>query len=1219
MGPYFYRRLGGVLIVGLAVVCVCAPVQAQVDTVRSADGRRMAYTAARGWVRPLATEIWTANGDGGDSHRVKVYLGEPGDLAFLPDGEGLVYLQRSLSYAVFGSHLYGGREVSLIRNRVWRIPAGGAGEAVWPLPDDLQAVRIAVSADGKRLAVCGYRGGLLDRRDPSVWVVDRIGEAALLEGDGSLEWFPDFEENFCALEGGGGVRSVSDVDGGEAPGLIGKALDQYMRGYHAMHRGDHLRVIRSGYKGAIRAFEELYKRHPAWGISKADCLDYIRSIRKQVKMKGDGRQQVVCLEHQLVVGDLVGQYARAHGQLPPTLEDLRAWAEHQASSSEEAIRERDLKALANLFRCDADPGQDRSVSYVYRPEAGPAVPVLTCFWHRGASLHLTGMPGRFRAHALPFDSGRIDSLDAAAARYLKAGAADSAVSLLEVVSHQRHKNPVSHNTYGFAALEAKDYERAEKAFKRVSSISKGKVLSRAYYGMGLIYTERPKGLYTAVHYFRDALILDREYVDARFQIARARVQLWEYDAKSDIEKVLEMDPAYADAYLLMGDYYADLIENFEQAIFWYTKYMALRPQDKNGRGRLSMAYLRVKDYDKILDILLDFILEHPAAIELMPIVAQACVKREKHDMAMSFFQSYISNLNPEERALYEEIGRFASREELDEYARTSGAKREAFLKRFWNGRDPDLSTPVNERLLEHYRRVWYARQNFAGGRQPWDMRGEVYVRFGEPDHRTSSLMMNAAQSLDVQRVKDRMARDIYGRDGSEETFIGPVFPVRSIALEARLWERDRQIRTDEGGGAQFGTVQAEEAFEQEEGEEQELDAEDREERITLSATGRERAGAAENFDLARNLLEEEVRENRLRFGKYSPVTTSGADVTTVSWESWVYTRVGGGIEITFTDEGGTGDFDYAPMPMDMNISTDQFTRFVRYAPERVFERAVATFPDFYIPEYDVVPFDFYFDVADFRGRNGHSVLEVYYGLPGTAARYLPEEGVTRLVVKRQAALVGAALDTVYRASDDLFFQTPGRQSAGALVPDVVRLEVPPGAYRLEVRARDRMSGRIGLYRKVVEVTRYAQEGLQLSDLELAWRIAVGQPLDKFSKNGLHVIPMATRMYPHGQSIFVYFEIYNLARDEFGQTKYRVEYTIRLAGGNIISRLVRTFVGKKEEVAVGYEQIGYGETETVYVELDLGETTSGRHYLKIAVMDLNKEEAVEKEASFTVSK
>jgi hypothetical protein len=239
-------------------------------------------------------------------------------------------------------------------------------------------------------------------------------------------------------------------------------------------------------------------------------------------------------------------------------------------------------------------------------------------------------------------------------------------------------------------------------------------------------------------------------------------------------------------------------------------------------------------------------------------------------------------------------------------------------------------------------------------------------------------------------------------------------------------------------------------------------------------------------------------------------------------------------------------------------------------------------------------------------------------MPGHAARYVPEGNMMRMVVRRQAALVSTTLDSVYRTSDDLVFMSPGRQ-IGSFVPDLAQLEVPPGTYRLEVRARDRLTGRLGLYRKDLVVNDYTSDRLQLSSLELAWRIAEGRPLDKFSKKGLHVIPYPTRTYGTSHSVYVYYEVYNLERDEFGQTNYRVEYAIRPMTGNVLSRLVRTITGRqKEKVTVGYDQVGLGETETVWVELTLGESRPGRHYLDVEVTDLNSGEITKRQTSFMVT-
>jgi len=235
---------------------------------------------------------------------------------------------------------------------------------------------------------------------------------------------------------------------------------------------------------------------------------------------------------------------------------------------------------------------------------------------------------------------------------------------------------------------------------------------------------------------------------------------------------------------------------------------------------------------------------------------------------------------------------------------------------------------------------------------------------------------------------------------------------------------------------------------------------------------------------------------------------------------------------------------------------------------------------------------------------------------------VPGGDVMRLMVDRQAALIPTDADTVYRRSGELDYQTSGEGgAAGGFVPDVTRFEAPPGLYRLEVRARNRLNGRLGIYRKFLRVDAYGREALAVSDPQLAWRISEDGGEEKFRKGDAHVIPMPTRAYRKGQSVFVYYEIYNLVRDEFGQTRYQVEYTIRpLEGANrsIISRLAQTLTGKKKEgVAVGYEQVGLADVEPTYVELDLGECYPARHELRVKVTDLNSGKTAAKETQFRV--
>lgn len=72
------------------------------------------------------------------------------------------------------------------------------------------------------------------------------------------------------------------------------------------------------------------------------------------------------------------------------------------------------------------------------------------------------------------------------------------------------------------------------------------------------------------------------------------------------------------------------------------------------------------------------------------------------------------------------------------------------IRGFWKHHDPTPGTAINERLLEHWERIAYARDNFNRSKQdPYgtDDRGAVYVRYGEPDLiREGNLQFNSSRA-----------------------------------------------------------------------------------------------------------------------------------------------------------------------------------------------------------------------------------------------------------------------------------------------------------------------------------------------------------------------------------------------------------------------------------------------------------------------------------------
>lgn len=119
----------------------------------------------------------------------------------------------------------------------------------------------------------------------------------------------------------------------------------------------------------------------------------------------------------------------------------------------------------------------------------------------------------------------------------------------------------------------------------------------------------------------------------------------------------------------------------------------------------------------------------------LPIQAAALQEDGRYEEALATYGRYFPLLNPEERALYQDLSLVGSKVEVKADQSRSEPDKTEFLRIFWASRDPEPGTEVNERLVEHYRRVLYARMNFFRGQWPWDRRGGIYVRYGEPDDR----------------------------------------------------------------------------------------------------------------------------------------------------------------------------------------------------------------------------------------------------------------------------------------------------------------------------------------------------------------------------------------------------------------------------------------------------------------------------------------------------
>ncbi len=115
---------------------------------------------------------------------------------------------------------------------------------------------------------------------------------------------------------------------------------------------------------------------------------------------------------------------------------------------------------------------------------------------------------------------------------------------------------------------------------------------------------------------------------------------------------------------------------------------------------------------------------------LPPLAAQNQSQKDKiqalkQEESTDYFRKWLNEdalylITDEERAVFNKL--------------TTVEEKEQFIEQFWQRRDPDIRTEVNEFKEEHYRRIAYANEWYGAGTPGWKTdRGRIYIIHGPPD------------------------------------------------------------------------------------------------------------------------------------------------------------------------------------------------------------------------------------------------------------------------------------------------------------------------------------------------------------------------------------------------------------------------------------------------------------------------------------------------------
>ena len=154
--------------------------------------------------------------------------------------------------------------------------------------------------------------------------------------------------------------------------------------------------------------------------------------------------------------------------------------------------------------------------------------------------------------------------------------------------------------------------------------------------------------------------------------------------------------------------------------------------------QLGQIYRELGDYELAVDAY-----KQGALVDLTdtwPLIelSMVFIDMRKDEEASEAFYGGLNDIQDQEHIdrLYVDCKELITKPEEEKWKDSvrSASEQLEFLKIFWKRRDPNPINPINERLIEHYRRLNFARQNYSKAFSPWyDDRGALYIRLGKPD------------------------------------------------------------------------------------------------------------------------------------------------------------------------------------------------------------------------------------------------------------------------------------------------------------------------------------------------------------------------------------------------------------------------------------------------------------------------------------------------------
>ena len=292
--------------------------------------------------------------------------------------------------------------------------------------------------------------------------------------------------------------------------------------------------------------------------------------------------------------------------------------------------------------------------------------------------------------------------------------------------------------------------------------------------------------------------------------------------------------------------------------------------------------------------------------------------------------------------------------------------------------------------------------------------------------------------------------------------------------------------------------------------------------------------------------------------------------------------------------------------------------------KEVYEDMIEKFPDYYKLIPDSQFFDVPYDMVAFMGQNERTELEYCYSIPVDDLEPIgPKKQDFQLL--QGIFLFDKSWNPVITSKREILFRPDDlvNLNSKSYYNHLMTVELNPGDYYCALEFEDKRTGKRSRVFREFQVDTFFVHQFQMSDILFATGLEPPNLNVPPSRSDFKIMPNPLRYYRIGQAIVIYFEIYNLARDQAGETHFRIEYRIGKdfqSSSSIKKLLTNIGVMKRSgEVTAGYEYSGNTDSELQYQSIVLDPNMIGKIIINLRATDLVTGAEAERQETFTVEK